>query len=293
MKTLSAVSALREATAAWRRDGLCIALVPTMGNLHAGHLALVQHARALADRVVVSVFVNPSQFGPGEDYQRYPRTLDTDAAALEAHGCDLLYAPNLEQMYPRGIPTDTLIQVRSLSTDLCGAHRPGHFDAVATVVCKLLMQVQPDTAVFGQKDYQQWLLIQRMVSDLDIPVEIVGHATVRESDGLAMSSRNQYLTVDQRSKACCIYATLSQLRKDWSNVSEAGDLERQAHARLQAAGFVVDYVSIRDAETLGPAQPGTAAIALIAGRLGATRLIDNLYLDPVDAAETVDTGSVS
>jgi pantoate--beta-alanine ligase len=273
------VPALRARIAAWRAGGLRVGFVPTMGNLHAGHLALVDLARRHADRVVASVFVNPTQFGPGEDYARYPRTLDADATALAARGCDLLYAPTLEAMYPGGSAGTVEVRVPALDDVLCGASRPGHFRGVATVVAKLLNQVQPDVAVFGEKDWQQLLVVRALVRGLDLPVEIVPGPTVREPDGLAMSSRNQYLSPDERRRARAIHDALVRVA---GAVRSGGDplaAERAGASALESAGFTVDYVAVRSADDLGPPVRGRPRIVLIAARLGATRLIDNLLID--------------
>ncbi|HWT14256.1 MAG TPA: pantoate--beta-alanine ligase, partial [Patescibacteria group bacterium] len=203
---------VREAVKAWRRDGARIGFVPTMGNLHAGHFALIDAARAQCDRVVASVFVNPTQFGPSEDFAAYPRTLEADAAGLAAAGCNLLFAPTAEVLYPFGTDASVRVHVPLLGDDLCGAFRPGHFDGVATVVSKLFNLVQPDVAYFGRKDFQQLRLIERMTRDLGLPIEIVGIETLREPNGLAMSSRNQYLTAEERERAADIHRTLLAMR---------------------------------------------------------------------------------
>lgn len=271
---------MRQQLQAWRLQGERIALVPTMGNLHAGHLQLVQRAKASAERVVVSIFVNPLQFEPGSDYAEYPRTLQADQQQLQQRGVDLLFVPTVEALYPNGLAglaQLTKVVVPELSDILCGEFRPGHFVGVTTVVCKLLNWVQPDVAVFGQKDYQQLLLIRKMVADLNLPVHILSEPIVREADGLAMSSRNQYLSAEQRPVAAQIYAELSrlvaQLPADWMN--QAAHLQQARH-HLQQAGFQLDYCELREAQTL---QPLTAScrqgIVLIAARLGRTRLIDN------------------
>jgi pantoate--beta-alanine ligase len=270
---------LRAHVAAWRAQGLRVGLVPTMGNLHEGHLALVDLARRQADRVVASVFVNPTQFGPGEDYGRYPRTLEADAAALSARGCDLLYAPSVEVMYPGGSQGLVEVRVPALDDVLCGAFRPGHFRGVATVVTKLLGQVRPDVAVFGQKDWQQLLVIQALVRGLDLEVEIVSGPTVREPDGLAMSSRNQYLSPDERRRASKIYSTLVQVAEAVRAGRDPTAAEAAGVLALEAEGFVVDYVAVRAADDLGPPTPGRRRIVLIAARIGGTRLIDNVLVD--------------
>ena len=210
MITNSDLKTLRQTLRDWRREGLSIALVPTMGNLHDGHISLLARAREIADRSVVSIFVNPIQFGRGEDYERYPSTLDADRAKLSAAGLDLLFAPNLAELYPGGIEEDTRVSVPALSDILCGEFRPGHFSGVATVVSKLLINTQPDYALFGEKDYQQVMVIRRMVRDLLFPVEIIGMPIIREADGLAMSSRNSYLKPAERRVAAGIYASLTR-----------------------------------------------------------------------------------
>lgn len=273
------VAALRSRVAGWRADGLRVGFVPTMGNLHAGHLALVDLARRHADRVVASVFVNPTQFGPGEDYARYPRTLDADAAALATRGCDLLYAPSVEAMYPDGSQGLVEVRVPALDDVLCGAFRPGHFRGVATVVAKLLGQVRPDVAVFGQKDWQQLLVIRALVRGLDLDVEIVAGPTVREDDGLAMSSRNQYLTPEERARAAALYRMLGQVAAAVRAGRDPANAEAEGRAALESEGYVVDYVAVRAAEDLGPPVAGARRIVLVAARMGATRLIDNLLID--------------
>lgn len=257
----------------WRRAGQRVALVPTMGNLHRGHFSLVERARELADRVVATVFVNPTQFGPNEDFNSYPRTLEADAAGLAAAGCDLLYAPDVAQMYPFG-ETRCWVEVPALSDTLCGAFRPGHFRGVATVVARLFLHTQPDVAVFGEKDFQQLMVIRHMARDLGFPIEIVGMPTVREANGLAMSSRNQYLTPEERERAALIYRLMREaeaavLRGEAIEPKLAEGLEA-----LVAAGFKPDYFEARDAESLGPVSGGDIVL-LVAARLGKARLIDN------------------
>jgi pantoate--beta-alanine ligase len=277
MRTVATLAALREALRAWRAGGARIGFVPTMGNLHDGHYALVRQARALADRVVVSIFVNPTQFGAGEDYDRYPRTPEADAAGLEAAGADLLFLPEVATLYPLGLAQATRVHVPGLSEILCGASRPGHFDGVATVVLRLLHMVQPELAVFGEKDYQQLLLIRRLVADLALPVEIHSGATVREPDGLAMSSRNRYLDAEARIRAAAIHATLRWMAAAWRQGRAQGEIESEAVARLRAAGLSPDYCVLRRASDLAPPGPGDSPLrALVAVRVGSTRLIDNL-----------------
>ncbi|HKE48977.1 MAG TPA: pantoate--beta-alanine ligase [Rhodanobacteraceae bacterium] len=265
--------------AAWRRGGQRIALVPTMGNLHAGHYSLVTIARKHADVIVASVFVNPTQFGPNEDFARYPRTPDADAAGLAASGCDALFMPGVEEMYPYGPANTVRVSVPGFDM-LEGAMRPGHFDGVATVVSKLFNLVRPDVAVFGRKDYQQLLVIKRLARDLAYPIEIVDAPTLREASGLAMSSRNQYLDEAQRARAGVIYATLQRMRESVRAGQPIGEIEAKADGDLRAAGFVPDYAAIRRADDLRePVQDGREAlIGLVAARLGTTRLIDNLLL---------------
>ncbi len=257
-----------------------IALVPTMGNLHAGHLALVKHAQQQARHVVVSIFVNPLQFGANEDFADYPRTLAQDIEKLEKSGVALLFAPRVADMYPRPLAQTTQVQVPELSDILCGASRRGHFVGVTTVVNKLFNLVQPKVAVFGQKDYQQLLLIQRMVEDLAMPIQILAVPTHREADGLAMSSRNGYLSAAQRAVAPQLYRSLTEVKQHVSQGErDFARLEQTAIAQLQCAGFVPDYVSIRHAQTLATAQTDDHDLmVLAAAKLGKTRLIDNLAL---------------
>ena len=257
-----------------------IGLVPTMGNLHAGHHSLVALARRRADVVVASVFVNPTQFGPNEDFSRYPRTPDADAAGLEASGCDVLFLPTVEDMYPYGIERSVCVSVPELPDILEGAIRPGHFDGVATVVSKLFNLVRPHVAVFGQKDYQQLLVIRRLTRDLGYPIDIVAAPIVREANGLAMSSRNQYLSPEQRDHASAIHATLRRMADEVRSGRAVGEIEAEALAHLRQAGFVPDYAVVRRAEDLRePAASDRDRVALIAARLGSTRLIDNFIIE--------------
>jgi pantoate--beta-alanine ligase len=269
------VPALRDAVGAWRRAGLSVGLVPTMGALHEGHLSLVRTAKERCDRVVASLFVNPKQFAPHEDFDRYPRDEAGDARMLAAAGCDLLFAPERSVMYPDGFATSVI--VADVSVPLEGDFRPHFFGGVATVVSKLLLQCLPTVAFFGEKDYQQLLVIKKLARDLDIPVEIVGCATVREHDGLAMSSRNAYLSEDERR----IAGRLNLILHDAIKAARAGapiaDVETEASRHLTAAGFtVVDYIAIRDADTLAPVTDASNARILAAAWLGKTRLIDNM-----------------
>jgi pantoate--beta-alanine ligase len=263
-----------------RRRGQRIAFVPTMGNLHAGHYSLLAIARTRSDIVVASVFVNPTQFGPREDFSRYPRTPDADAAGLAANGCDALFLPPVEEIYPSGAARTVRVSVPGFDM-LEGASRPGHFDGVATVVTKLFNIVRPDVAVFGRKDYQQLLVIRRLTSDLRFPIEIVDAPTAREPSGLAMSSRNQYLDAAERDRAAMIHATLESMRAAKRRGEPLASIEAEAEAALRGAGFAPDYAVIRRAEDLGMPVAGSPQplIGLIAARLGATRLIDNLLLD--------------
>jgi len=275
VRTVHHLADLRQAVADLRGDGARVALVPTMGALHAGHMALVDAARASGAKVVASIFVNPRQFGPNEDLARYPRPAEADTALLTAHGCDLLWMPGVDEMYPAGFATN--VSVSGVSEGLDGAARPGHFDGVATVVTKLFNQVRPDAAFFGEKDFQQLAVIRRMVVDLDQGLEIVGVPTVREADGLALSSRNIYLSAGERTRALALPRALAEAKR----AIEAGEpWEAAAMTSLAEAGFVTDYVSLVDAGTLSAPQPGKPRRLLAAARMGTTRLIDNL---PVDA----------
>ena len=271
---------LRREIAVWKLEGYSIALVPTMGNLHEGHLSLLKQARDIADRTVVSIFVNPIQFGQGEDYERYPSTLNEDRKKLMENGLDLLFAPDLKQLYPGGTDSDTRITVPHVSNILCGEFRPGHFSGVATVVMKLLINVQPHVALFGEKDYQQLLVIRRMVTDLCMPVEIIGAPTEREADGLAMSSRNAYLNDGERRKAPLIYHTLQEAGEKLLGASESiTAIEQDGMDKLAAAGFRPEYFSVRRTSDLGPAQDGDRELSILtAAWLGGARLIDNIKI---------------
>ncbi|MBF7053462.1 pantoate--beta-alanine ligase [Halomonas sp. KAO] len=278
MRTLRDIPALRETLGDARRRGDRVALVPTMGNLHEGHLALVAAARQRAEVVVATIFVNPLQFGPGEDLDAYPRTLAEDQARLETAGCDLLFTPDTDTLYPRGLEAQTRIVVPEMTEGLCGASRPGHFDGVSTVVGMLFNLVQPDLACFGEKDYQQLAVIRRLVADLHLPIEILGVPIVRAEDGLALSSRNGYLSAEQRRIAPHLYAILCKLRDTLESGGEASASLEQGWAELKEAGFDPDYLELRAAD-LGPVTVSTReAILLAAARLGPTRLIDNLAL---------------
>jgi pantoate--beta-alanine ligase len=280
METVSRTAGLRAAIRKRRARDCRIAFVPTMGNLHAGHLRLVAHARSIADCVVISIFVNPLQFGAGEDLAGYPRTLAADQAALMEADADLLFVPAEDDIYPGGIAATTTVVVPGLNAILEGAHRPTHFDGVTTVVARLFNMVQPDVAVFGEKDYQQLLIIRRMVTELCMPVAIEAVATVREADGLAMSSRNGYLRARERGRAPQIYRTLLDVK---ARVENGGKdypaMEAAACRQLAAAGLDPDYVSIRrQSDLASPAAGDRALIVLAAARLGTTRLIDNVKI---------------
>ena len=271
---------LRRHVAEARRAGRTVGFVPTMGNLHDGHYSLVRLARERAGFVVASVFVNPTQFGPNEDFARYPRTPDADIEGLARAGCEVLFLPPVEAIYPFGAQASARIHVPVVTDTLEGAIRPGHFDGVATVVAKLFNLVQPDLAVFGQKDYQQLLVIRRMVRDLAFPIEIVAAPIVREANGLAMSSRNQYLDATARERAGAIRATLEAMRDGVRAGSPLAGIEAAARAALERAGLVPDYAVLRKADDLGEPTPGQREplVALIAARSGTTRLIDNILL---------------
>ncbi|MEX2496591.1 MAG: pantoate--beta-alanine ligase [Woeseia sp.] len=272
---------LRERLAAWRRKGDHIALVPTMGNLHDGHLSLIELARNHAERVVVSVFVNPTQFGPGADFEAYPRTLGLDKRRLKRANADLLFTPDVGTMYPFGIENATTVSVPGLRDELCGPFRPGHFDGVTSVVSRLFGLVSPDVAVFGQKDYQQQLIIRRMVEDLHWPIEIITGPTVREADGLAFSSRNQYLSEEERRSAPAIYEVLQQIARELqSGKRNHAELERHGTATLSSRGLKPDYLAVRRAENLEPPDRDTdKLVVLTAAWLGKARLIDNVLVD--------------
>ncbi|HTH18218.1 MAG TPA: pantoate--beta-alanine ligase [Magnetospirillum sp.] len=274
------VADLRARVKYWRDQGLSVAMVPTMGALHQGHLSLVRAGLDVADRVVASVFVNPTQFGPNEDLSRYPRQEAKDAELLDGAGCHLLFAPKVEEMYPDGFATT--VSVKGVSQPLEGAFRPGHFDGVATVVSKLLLQCLPDFALFGEKDWQQLAVIRRLVRDLDLPVKIVGIPTVREADGLALSSRNAYLSDEDRAIAPALYKALVSVAEGVRQGGSAEELCHRAAADLIAAGFAsVDYIDMRDADSMAKLRSlDRPARILVAARLGTTRLIDNIGVEP-------------
>ncbi|MBV6425439.1 MAG: Pantothenate synthetase [Steroidobacteraceae bacterium] len=281
MQTLTAIADVRACVRAWRLAGERVAFVPTMGNLHAGHISLIDLARRHGDRFVASIFVNPMQFGPNEDFAHYPRTPARDAEMLAAAGCDLMFMPDVSEMYGPGTTPPTRVEVPDISRVLCGEFRPGHFDGVATVVAKLFNIVQPDIAIFGEKDFQQLVVIRRMAADLCFPTTIVGAPTVREADGLAMSSRNQYLAADERAVAPVIHAVLSDtVRAIARGEADLAALERDGAARLAARGLRVDYFAIRRRLDLAaPSAGDRELVVLTAARLGKARLIDNLQVD--------------
>ena len=283
MNTVRTVRELRAAVAHARKAGKRIGFVPTMGNLHSGHASLVSKAVQQADFVVASIFVNPLQFGAGEDLDKYPRTLAADQEKLLQAGCNLLFAPTVEEMYPGGMTGQTRVSVPQLSEGLCGSSRPGHFEGVATVVSKLFNMVQPDMAVFGQKDYQQLAVIRAMVHDLNMPIQIIGEPTVRAEDGLALSSRNGFLSEEERGIAPVLYRSLSQIAaaiKDGDH--DFATLRAEQVKQIEAAGLRVDYLEVRQGVHLRPATPEDKDIViLVAAFLGTTRLIDNLHL-PLD-----------
>ncbi|MCW8844647.1 MAG: pantoate--beta-alanine ligase [Gammaproteobacteria bacterium] len=283
MQIQHTISGTREVIRHWLAEGESVALVPTMGNLHAGHMSLVEKARTLADRVVVSIFVNPLQFGPAEDFDAYPRTPDQDHALLEQAEVDLVFEPPVEEMYPDSMAIQTTVEVPGLSDELCGAYRARHFAGVVTVVTKLFNVIQPTVAVFGEKDYQQLLIIRRMTEDLNSPVQIASAPICREQDGLAMSSRNRYLDPEQRAQAPRLYATLlrvaDMLREDEESLEE---IESRGLEMLRADGFDPDYLAIRERHSLSePGEADSDLVVLAAARLGRVRLIDNLTVDRI------------
>ncbi len=280
MEVVHTKEELAEQLAEWRHNGDHVALVPTMGNLHAGHTALVELAREHAERVVVTIFVNPTQFGEGEDFEKYPRTLERDKRRLKTTPAELIFAPDVETVYPFGIESATIVSVPRLTEEFCGAKRPGHFDGVTSVVARLFAIVQPDVAIFGQKDYQQQLVIRHMTTDLNIPVQIITGETVRADDGLALSSRNSYLSDDERAIAPQLYEALQYIGRELQNGKRNyDDLESAAVVRLDAAGFATEYVAIRRAENLGvPDRDCDELVVLAAAKLGPARLIDNIVV---------------
>ena len=280
MKTVESIKELRAQVKSWRMQGLTIAFVPTMGNLHDGHLALVKAAHLHADKVIASIFVNPMQFGLSEDIDNYPRTLAQDKASLIEVDTDLLFTPTANIIYPKGFGENSYVEVPNISDLYCGASRPGHFRGVATVVCKLFNLVQPDSACFGSKDYQQLQVIQTMVEDLSMPVEIIPVEIIRETSGLAMSSRNGYLTPEELAIAPALYQTLQWLNTELRKSHQPRDhavLIMQASEKIDNAGLKTDYINLCHAKTLAPATPNDKDIVILAAAyLGKARLIDNM-----------------
>ncbi len=279
MKFIESLNTLRETRQQWRTAQQRVAFVPTMGNLHDGHIELVKKAKTLADVVVVSIFVNPMQFGANEDLDAYPRTLEADKARLEAEGVDALFFPSASDIYPHGLNEQTYVEVPGISELWCGASRPGHFRGVATIVCKLFNMVQPDVACFGEKDFQQLRVIRTMVEDLSMPIEIVGVPTQRQEDGLAMSSRNGYLSDTQRQQATQIFATMNSMRDALiARIDSQEAIIELATAQLEGAGLKPDYLAVCNARTLQPASnDDNDLVILVAAFMGKTRLIDNLH----------------
>jgi len=278
--TVTTIAAVRERVRGWRSAGLKVAFVPTMGNLHAGHVSLIEAARRHGERFVASIFVNPMQFGPNEDFAHYPRTPDEDARMLAAAGCSLMFMPEVREIYPHGSERATRVEVPGLSRILEGEFRPGHMEGVTTVVAKLFHIVEPDVAVFGEKDFQQLTVIRRMVAELCMPVTIIGAPTVRDADGLAMSSRNQYLTASERALAPKIYATLEEAAQRLrAGEVDFTSIERAGFQALEGGGFRPDYFSVRQAADLSPAAPAARElVVLAAARLSRARLIDNVQV---------------
>ena len=280
MYQATSVTELRQYVQHWKDHGQSIAFIPTMGNLHDGHLSLIEKGQSLSDRTICSIFVNPMQFGPNEDWDHYPRTLEADIAKLEKIGCDLAYMPTASELYPEGLDKITQILVTDLTDNYEGAHRPGHFTGVATVVLKLFNIVKPDVSIFGKKDFQQYRVISKMVEDLNLDVQIIGQETTRDASGLATSSRNQYLDAEQTQQAALIYRLL---RESAQQISEGERdytaVENRALAALADAGFKTDYYRVCNAETLLPAQPADRdLVILVTAGLGDTRLLDNIEI---------------
>jgi pantoate--beta-alanine ligase len=279
MQTTETISALRNEINLWRQQGLKIAFVPTMGNLHQGHIALVEKAKMLADKVVASIFVNPMQFGANEDIGSYPRTMAADQEKLKAAGCDLLFTPTPAIIYPKGLDKQSYVEVPNVSDGYCGESRPGHFRGVATVVCKLFNIVQPNIACFGLKDYQQVQVIQTMVEDLSMPIEIIAVETVREASGLALSSRNNYLTPEEKQTAPALSQNIQWLAKAIQSDNDFIGLAKQAASYIDNAGMKTDYIHICHARTLQPAsEDDKELVILAAAHCGKARLIDNLQV---------------
>jgi len=279
MQLIHSIAEMQSCANNWQQAGLKIAFVPTMGNLHAGHLNLVEKAMAVAERVVVSIFVNPLQFNENSDFEAYPRTLDADMQKLDDYRVDTVFAPSESELYPEGREQITWLDVPALTTILEGSSRPGHFRGVATVVAKLFNCVQPHVAIFGEKDFQQLLVVQRMVADLNFPIEVIGMPTHREEDGLAMSSRNSRLSAEERHKAPVLYRALQMMRdKILAGENDFALLENQAREQIAAAGMSPEYVSVRSAKDLGAPQTSADRVIVAAVRLGQTRLIDNIQI---------------
>ena len=281
MKTIRDIDTLRDFVRGWRQDGETIALIPTMGNLHAGHMSLAALAQEHAERVIVSIFVNPAQFGSNEDFAAYPRTLDNDRRRLSRAGVDLMFAPSEEEIYPYGVDRMTVVSVPDLSTVLCGNDRPGHFDGVTSVVCRLFHIVQPSVAVFGQKDYQQVVIIRRMVADLHLPIKILAGQTQRQQDGLALSSRNRYLTEREKETASNLHREINRCRERiLTGETDYPKLEADGLKMLEDAGFQPDYFVVRKAGDLSTPSPDHRYLVIMAAaRLGRARLIDNLFVE--------------
>ncbi len=280
MYQASSVIELSQYVQHWKDHDQSIAFIPTMGNLHAGHMSLIEKGQSLCDRSICSIFVNPMQFGPNEDWNHYPRTLDTDLEKLEATGCDLVYMPTASELYPGGLDRISHVQVTDLTDHYEGAHRPGHFTGVATVVLKLFNIVKPDVSVFGKKDYQQYRVISKMVEDFNFDVQIIGQETTRETSGLAISSRNQYLDETQKQKAATIYRLLRQTALQISEGERDFEkLQQRAVTSLDEAGFKTDYFAICNAETLLPASAEDRdLVILVTAAIGPTRLLDNIEI---------------
>ncbi|HEN47491.1 MAG TPA: pantoate--beta-alanine ligase [Mizugakiibacter sp.] len=281
MQTVQEAATLRAMIRSWREQRQSLAFVPTMGNLHEGHFSLLRRAHNCADRVVVSIFVNPTQFDSGEDLAHYPRTFEADQVGLSERDCDVLFFPAIETMYPYGLEQTVRVRVPGLGDTLEGVYRVGHFDGVSTVVSKLFNLVQPDYAVFGEKDWQQLQIVRHLVDDLSLPIEVVAGPTQREPDGLALSSRNRFLNAQQRAIAPAMYATLCWMRDNYTSGHTRTVVETAARARLQRVGFELDYIVIRRATDLTEPEKyiHTGLIGLAAGHLGSTRLIDNILFD--------------
>ncbi len=281
MEQANSVSELKQYVQHWKDHNQSIAFIPTMGNLHQGHLSLIEKGQSLCDRSICSIFVNPMQFGPNEDFNHYPRTLDKDIELLESVNCDLVYMPTASELYPHGLENISQIFVTNLTETFEGAHRPGHFTGVATIVAKLFNIVKADISVFGKKDFQQYCVIKKMTQDLNMDIEIIGQETSREASGLAISSRNQYLSEAQKSQAALIYKTLQDASEKILNGDHNFDsIEKQAIDRLDQAGFDTDYLSVCNADNLKPATPqDRKLVILVTTRLGDTRLLDNIEID--------------